>query len=276
MQPNADEATIDSFGHQWSRFDQAELGEDELRRLFDEYFDIFPWERLPPDACGADVGCGSGRWAIFAAERAAQLHCVDPSAEALGVARHNLRAFSHIQFHQAGVDELPFDEGSLDFAYSLGVLHHVPDTLAALKSVTRALKPGAPMLVYLYYAFDNRPAWYRLLWRLTDAARRVIAWLPPRAKSLVCDVIALSVYWPLARAARAASVLGIDVSSFPLAVYRSRSFYSMRTDARDRFGTPLEHRFRADTIRQMMHDAGLTEIRFSEAPPYWCAVGVKT
>ena len=69
--------------------------------------------------------------------------------------------------------------------------------------------------------------------------------------------------------------MGMDVATFPLALYRDRSFYSMRTDARDRFGTPLEKRFRAGEIRQMMMEAGLTEIRFSDSPPYWCAVGKK-
>ena len=82
-------------------------------------------------------------------------------------------------------------------------------------------------------------------------------------------------YWPLARAARVLHAIGLDVSGFPLSMYRDRSFYSMRTDARDRFGTPLEKRFRAEDIERMMAEAGLGEIRFGEAPPYWCALGIK-
>jgi len=164
--------------------------------------------------------------------------------------------------------ELPFEDGSLDFAYSLGVLHHVPDTPGAVEGVARTLKRGAPLLLYLYYAFDNRPFWYRSLWKITDGTRRLITRLPLGAKSLVCDSIAAGVYWPLARIALAANAAGIDVSNFPLALYRNRSFYTMRTDARDRFGTPLEKRFYADEIRQMMLDAGLTDIRFSDVPPF--------
>lgn len=272
---NTDEATVNSFGEQWTRFDQAALADGELRMLFDDYFRIFPWEVLTGECRGADIGCGSGRWARFVADRVGELHCVDPSGDALEVAARNLSAFSNVQFHRAGVGELPFGESSLDFAYSLGVLHHVPDTSAAVKSIARTLKRGAPLLLYLYYAFDNRPAWYRLIWKSSDAVRRVVAFLPPRAKSVLCDAIAVLVYWPLARCARVVSAMGGDVSSFPLALYRDRSLYSMRTDARDRFGTPLEQRFRADAIRQMMTEAGLTNIRVSDLPPYWCAVGSK-
>ncbi len=272
---NAHGATVRSFGHQWSRFDQAPLSDEEIRARFDEYFRIFPWDTLASDASGVDIGCGSGRWARFVAMRVGELHCVDASDEALRVAENNLHAFSNIEFHRASVGDLPFEDGSLDFAYSLGVLHHVPDTAAALEAIVRVLKKDAPLLLYLYYAFDNRPLWYRSLWKITDAARRVIIRLPRPVKSLLCETLALFVYWPLARSARLFNAMGCDVSTFPLALYRDRSIYSMRTDSRDRFGTPLEKRFRADEIRQLMLEAGLEDIHFSNSPPYWCAVGKK-
>ena len=127
---------------------------------------------------------------------------------------------------------------SQDFGYSLGVLHNVPNTAAAIRFCAELLKPGAPLLLYLYYAFDNRPRWFRLLWSLSNAARLLIRRLPPRLKQLVTDLIALTVYWPLSRLAALAEAAGLPVASFPLSYYRHCNFYTMRTDARDRFGTP--------------------------------------
>ena len=49
----------------------------------------------------------------------------------------------------------------------------------------------------------------------------------------------------------------------------------MRTDALDRFGTRLEHRFTKKEIVNMMEKSGLTNIKFSENSPYWVAVGKK-
>lgn len=49
----------------------------------------------------------------------------------------------------------------------------------------------------------------------------------------------------------------------------------MRTDSRDRFGTPLEQRFTKAEIAAMMQDAGLVDIRFSEREPFWVACGTK-
>src|SRR5262249_30025794 len=145
---------------------------------FEAYFSIFPWNRLPPDAVGVDLGAGSGRWALRVAARVGKLHILDASAEALDVARRNLSVRSNCEFHHASVDAIPLSDGSMDFAYCLGVLHHVPDTQAGLSACVAKLKPGAPFLVYIYYSLENRPLPFRTLWRASDLLRRRISRLP--------------------------------------------------------------------------------------------------
>ena len=97
--------------------------------------------------------------------------------------------------------------------------------------------------------------------------------MPFTLRKEVTTIIAALVYWPLARLAKLAERMGRDVVHLPLSIYRNRTFYVMRTDALDRFGTRLEHRFTREQIDQMMREAGLEEICFSENPPYWVAVG---
>lgn len=271
---NKDDATIGGFGDEWSRFDQSELAVAERQQIFADYFSVFPWALLPPGSVGADIGCGSGRWALEAAPRVGHLHCVDPS-DAIDVARRNCEGLGNCSFHRATIDQLPFPDGSLDFLYSLGVLHHVPDTGAAIKSVVAKLKPGAPLLLYLYYAFDNRPFWFRALWHASNAARKVIARLPYGLRFAVSQVIAATVYWPLARTAKLLDRIGALPPSFPLAYYRDKSFYTLRTDALDRFGTRLEHRFTRVEIEKMLRSAGCTHIRFSDRMPFWCVSAIR-
>ena len=90
MSVNLDIKTVEDFGEAWKRFDQTELSETELLNLFEQYFAIFPWDSLPANAIGFDLGCGSGRWAKLAAKKVGKLHCIDASIEALKVARKNL------------------------------------------------------------------------------------------------------------------------------------------------------------------------------------------
>ena len=271
---NIDQQTVKSFGDEWTRFDQSGMSADEAKKVFGEYFAVFPWADLPKDAEGFDMGCGSGRWARWVAPRVGKLHCIDPSS-AIEIARTNLSAFGNVSFHRASVDSQCVPSASQDFGYSLGVLHHVPDTAAAIRSCVELLKPGAPLLLYLYYAFDNRPWWFRAIWRASDLGRKLIYRLPPALKHMVTDVIALLIYLPLASLSKIVERLGLSVASIPLSYYRKHSFYTMRTDARDRFGTPLEQRFTQGQIAEMMKQAGLVNVRFSDAAPYWCAVGFK-
>ena len=271
---NIDLQTVSSFGDEWARFDQTGMSDDEARKVFDEYFAVFPWSDLPPDAEGFDMGCGSGRWAKMAASRVGRLHCIDPS-DAIEIARSNLANHTNVSFHRASVDDQCLPRNSQDFGYSLGVLHHVPDTTAAIRSCVELLKPRAPLLLYLYYAFDNRPWWFRALWRVSDGARRLICRMPAWWKHATTDLIALLVYLPLAKLSLLVERLGLNAKSIPLYYYRNHSFYTMRTDARDRFGTPLEQRFTRLQIETMMRGAGLVDVRFSEGAPFWCAVGRK-
>lgn len=272
---NLDERTVEGFGDEWAKFTHQGADEVELDELFEAYFSVFPWSSLSQSAVGADIGVGSGRWAQRVAPKVGHLHCVDASDKALEVARQQV-AQTNVTFHLASVGALPFKTGSLDFAYSLGVLHHVPDTRAALFECARVLKPGAPFLVYLYYAFDNRPRWYRAVWRMSELLRARVSALPARQRFIVAEFLAASMYFPLARSARFFEKLGVDVENIPLSAYRDRSYYVMRTDALDRFGTSLEQRFTRVEITDMLRNAGFEEPTFHHAIPFWTAVAVKS
>jgi len=262
----ANARVVADFGEEWSAFDQSILAPDERLEAFDSYFRVFPFQDLPPDAEGFDLGCGSGRWAAIVSPRVGTLHCIDPAEKALAVARKNAPG---CVFHLADDESIPLPDRSQDFGYSLGVLHHVTDTQRALTACVRKLKAGAPFLLYVYYALDGRPSWYRLLWRAADVLRRVICRLPFGAKMGVATALAVLAYWPLSRLAR------LGGSSWPLWAYRTRSFYMLRTDALDRFGTRVERRFTRQQVRELMESAGLTDIRFNEDAAYWTAVGVR-
>jgi SAM-dependent methyltransferase len=272
---NIDSAVVDGFGDEWTRMDQGVLTGREYDEAFESYFHIFPWRLLARNAVGFDLGCGSGRWARGVAPRVGALHCIDASPAALEVARRNLKGVQGVRFHLASVDSIPLLDASMDFGYCLGVLHHVPDTRLGLRCAVSKLRQGAPLLVYLYYAFDNQPTWFRLLHEVSNGGRLLISRAPHGIRYAASQAIAALVYWPLARLARIAERFSADVHSFPLSYYRKRRFYSMRTDALDRFGTRLEKRFTQTEVREMMEEAGLTDIVFSDRAPFWCAVGIR-
>jgi len=271
---NHNSKVISDFGDEWLRFDQSNLSESELRTIFNEYFSIFPWEKIDKKSIGFDLGCGTGRWAKFVAPEVAELICVEPS-KAIDVAKNNLSKFKNCRFKNELLENLSIDDESMDFGYSLGVLHHIPNTQHALKQCTAKLKKGAPFLIYLYYRFDNKPPWYKALWRLSEVLRFFISKFPKSLKFFITFFIALTIYFPLSRISLVFERLGFNVENFPLNAYRNLSFYTMKTDALDRLGTKLEQRFTKNEIFRMMTEAGLVNINFSNRKPYWCAIGYK-
>ena len=100
--------------------------------------------------------------------------------------------------------------------------------------------------------------------------------MPYKLRYVSSQIISIIVYLPLARFALFLEKLNFNVSNFPLSSYKNLSFYTMRTDALDRFGTRLEQRFTRKEIKNMMRNAGLENIEFSNSKPFWVAVGYKS
>jgi len=274
MKKNIDEKVIKDFGDEWTKFDQTRYPEKESLEEFNRYFNIFPLDSLTKEKIGADFGCGTGRWAKHIAPKVKKLYCVDPSS-AIEAAKKNLNNLNNVIYEKASISKNSIKEASLDFAYCLGVIHHIPDPKEALNDCVVKLKQGSPILIYVYYSLDNQPKFYKWIWSISNSLRKIISKFPRGVKILITNILALLVYLPLSRTALILESLNIPIHHWPLSHYRNKSFYSMKTDSLDRFGTSLEYRFSKQEIAEMMSDCGLINISFYDGPPYWCAIGFK-
>ena len=156
----------------------------------------------------------------------------------------------------------------------LRVLHHIPNIKKALTGINKKLKINAPLLIYIYYSFENKPLWFRVVWRFTDIFRMIISRMPFYIKSKICDLIAYLVYFPISRISKIFRNFGFNVklsSSF----YSNKSIYVLRNDALDRFGTKIEQRLSKQQITDLLKQTGFKNISFSDEEPYWCAISIK-
>ena len=275
IKQNIDKNVVNDFGKEWKKFEQSNVPINELKIIFNNYFSLFPWNLLPDNAKDFDLECGSGRWAYFCTLKVGKLHYLDPSSEALEVAKNTLSHYDNVEFHIKGAHVIPFEDNSMDFSYSLGVLHHLPDTQLGINNCVSKLKKNAPFLIYLYYAFDPRTGWFKEIWKISNYFRKLISTSPFFIKNIICQLIALIIYFPISHFSKVLEKLGISFDNFPLTFYRDKSFYTLKTDALDRFGTRLEQRFTKAQINRMMLNAGLKGISFKNDMPYWCAIGYK-
>ncbi len=275
MGENIDETTVRSFGEEWKSF--HDFKEEEIQQIGQSYFDIVTPDMMGKDKIAADFGCGTGRWTKYIHDKFGVIAAIDPS-DAIFTASKLLIDVKNVQLFKASIDALPFQDNTFDFGFSLGVLHHIPDTLKAMKACVDKLKPGGYFLVYLYYSLDNRGFLYRSIFHISNTIRKIVSRLPQGLKRFVCDIFAIFFYMPFVLLVRLLKTLGASKqfrNRFPLYSYENTSFYIIRNDSLDRFGTPLEQRFSKQQIREMMLGAGLENIIFSDALPYWHAIGKK-
>lgn len=106
--------------------------------------------RLPADARVLDVGCGAGHLGFTLAPLAGgALVALDPlpAMRALVAAEAARRGFGRLQVQAGSADALPFDDAGFDAVVTRYRAHHWPDVPAALREMTRVLKPGGWLLV---------------------------------------------------------------------------------------------------------------------------------
>jgi SAM-dependent methyltransferase len=152
-----DGAYAASFGRQWHWFRKVQLdsqnGTDESARTLRA---TTGWTTA--DYQGRlvlDAGVGAGRFAEIVAGAGGEVVGVDLTA-AIDAAYANIGRHPRVHLIQADIFALPFPEATFDLAYSIGVLHHTPDTAAAFRCVATTVKKGGGLAVYLYHRYGIR------------------------------------------------------------------------------------------------------------------------
>jgi SAM-dependent methyltransferase len=250
-----------TFGAEWKAHGQIQ---PEHAHEFTQYFDLVQFDSLK-DARVCDLGCGSGRWSTFLKDRCKELILVDFS-EAIYVARDNLQSANRALFFKADILRLPFADDFADFILCLGVLHHLP---VPCLEVVKSLKKYSPrLLIFLYYALDNRPLYFRLLLKGVTAVRLILARIrSPLIRKVVSFMGTLFLYLPLIALGHLLRPLGLGRFVPLYEFYQGKSMKRIQQDVYDRFFTRIEQRVSRAEIMELKEY--FTDVRVSDQIPYW-------
>src|SRR5262245_4849714 len=94
-----------------------------------------------------DLGCGTGQVSAALAPFVAHVVAVDASAPMLQAAKRRLHGLDNVDLRRGELEALPIDDGRLDAATLMLVLHHVPEPEKALAEVARVVKPGGRLVI---------------------------------------------------------------------------------------------------------------------------------
>jgi SAM-dependent methyltransferase len=256
-----------SFGYEWTHFnDWRPSGEAN----FNDYFDGIDFESLRGRTV-LDAGCGMGRHARQLAPHAGRLIALDFS-RAIDQAARNTVDLPNVDCVQADLLALPFADESFDFIYSLGVLHHIEQTEAAIRNLVRKLRAGGRLRIYLYW---KRHGWSGWLLRAVTLARQITTRMPFPALRACCRVLSLGLFGGVVLPYRALSAAGVrGHQEWPLFVYSKYPLHVLYNDQFDRFSAPIEKRYDADEAARLLEAAGMVDV--TVRPCFgWLADGTK-
>jgi len=251
------------YGECWKQYARI-LPEHE--REFREYFDIVDPEELH-DLRVCDLGCGMGRWSFILQNKCKcrELILVDFS-EGIFVARDLLKEYRNAFFFMGDLTRLPFRENFTDFLFCLGVLHHLP--LNALDQVRRLRKYSKNLLIYLYYALDNRPFYFRALLALVTPVRLALSRIRnPVFRNLFCWFAVFFIHMPCIWLGAMARPLGLSRHVPLYEDYHWVSLEGLHHHVYDRFFTGIEQRFTRAQIMALRDT--YDKVIVSENPGYW-------
>lgn len=169
---------VDTFSFEWTRFHDVQI---DILNATNESEKTFQGKTgwSSSDLKGKrvlDVGVGAGRFAEVVSRWGGEVIGVDLSF-AVDAAYENVGKRGNVHIVQADLFRLPFPEGMFDAMYSLGVLHHTPDTKKAFDAAVPYLKPGGEFAVFLY-AYGHY-SYFSDLWRkvTTRVPYRIVYYL---------------------------------------------------------------------------------------------------
>jgi SAM-dependent methyltransferase len=183
-----DDGYAESFGDEWHRFRTVQLDSANGTRESEVGFGLKTGLKAE-DLRGRlvlDAGVGAGRYAEVMARWGAEVVGIDLT-RAVDAAAENLRAYPLVHLVQADIFALPFRDEVFDVAYSIGVLHHTPDTAAAFRRVAALVKKGGQLAIYVYLAGG--------LARYFSDAFRVITTRLPRSVVYYLSAAAIPLYF---------------------------------------------------------------------------------
>lgn len=248
--------TLRAFGDEWQRFPELLAVH---ARIFEWYFEgreAVRWSGLRV----LDAGCGMGRWLHFARREGAEVVGMDLSPAIDVVAQ---REGDGVDLVQADLRWPPFAPADFDLVYSLGVVHHLEDPRVGVRSLAALVRPGGQLRLYVYRSLDEEGALKRGFLAAVTAIRRLTVRLPFWALHAFVWIVALmaTLSFLIPRRLLRHWAIGDRLTrSLPLVHYVDVPFRMLVAEQFDRFGAPIEGRFRRTEVESWLKESGLEDV----------------
>lgn len=250
--------TAESFAYEWEHIYKENNYEKQ------NFFHFLSPYVKPKDLKGTitlDIGCGSGRFTKWAALSGTKVSFGSDLGETVEVAYKMTKNLPNTCIVQADIYDMPFSQ-QFDLAYSIGVLHHLPQPQEGFSRLPKVLKKNGRMLIWVYNRRNNGRAIY-----LYEPLRALLKNLPKPLLYQLCYLPAGVVHLinGLTISLRHAGQKSL-ASKMPFGYYTNFSFNMKLNDAFDVLATPKSNYYYKEEIEKWFGVSQLTAVRSYEHP----------
>lgn len=240
-----------AFSYEWTRHRRTQVGpESGSDQDFGARTGLTP--DFATDKIVLDAGCGTGRHTHFAAQFAAQVVAVDLS-DAVDVCQENEGWRDNVNVIQAEIGRLPLKDGSFDFIYSLGVLHHTPSTRESFLSLVPHLRPAGEIAIWVYDGHDK--TWFAM----SDQIRKITTRLP---KNILYRIARINI--PLYDLYMATPLRPLLLRIFTISMHPDPEWRVL--DFFDWYGPKYQWKHTTQEVYQWFVDAGIDRVALAPHP----------
>ena len=257
--------TIKDFGEQWLKYGDSK-GYYGSIELFSDI--LYPF--LKPgdikDCKVAEIGSGTGRIVNMLLEaRARHVIAIEPS-DAFEVLYRNIQATEKVTCLKVTGDQLPA-YGDLDYVFSIGVLHHIPEPHPVVEAAFKALRPGGRFFVWMYGKEGNG-----LYLALISSLRSLTKHLPHFMLASLVEIM----YWPLTLYIKFCHWLPLPLRGYILSVFEKMSPEKRRLIIYDQLNPSYAKYYTQLEAKKLLSDGKFVNIRIHHRHGYsWTVIGTK-
>lgn len=250
--------TAESFAYEWKHIYQENNFEQQN---FFHFLSPFVKETDLRGKKTLDIGCGSGRFTKWAALSGTEVSFGTDLGETVEVAYALTKDLPNVAIVQADIYAMPFRD-TFDIAYSIGVLHHLPEPQVGFLKLPPVLKKGGEMLIWVYNRRNNARALY-----FYEPLRSLLKKLPKPILFKLCYIPGGIVHSINLFGKWLSSIGFPDIEAkLPFAYYRHFPFNMKLNDAFDVLATPKSNYYYREEIEKWFQTATLKNIQAYEHP----------
>jgi len=266
--------TAITYGFLWTR-NKAIIPKD--RYHFNAMQEVIH-EPIVKGQIGIDIGSGNGYDTYIMAKNnpLTKIISIDIS-DGIYNTRKLTSMLDNVNIIKCSFLSIPIKEGTFDFAYSFGVLHHVEDPSKGLMEIARILKKNGPVFLYLYEDHSDN-LMKDISVKIVAKLRNVTINLPSHILYVLCYVLSPFVFIFFTFPSKILRKFRYTKSiSRKMPFNFGTGFFSLQGDLYDRFSAPIEHRFGRQMIFDVFDRCGFHNVHITRLKEVagWVAWGYK-